>query len=73
MNLRGDYKTKILSYIQGIYPNLINEYNDIYIKGNKKCWNDLSEEIKEYCEINNIKYIDYFYHEKLVENKKNVK
>ena len=24
----------------------------------------------DYCEINNVKYINYFYHEKLVENKK---
>ena len=40
------------------------EYIDEY-------WNDLSKEIKDYCEINNVKYINYFYHEKLVENKKN--
>lgn len=71
LNLRGAYKTKILLYIQEKYPNLINEYNDIYIKGNKKYWNDLSKEIKNYCEINNVKFINYFYHEKLVENKKN--
>ena len=71
LNLRGDYKTKILLYIQEKYPKLINEYNDIYIKGNKNYWNDLSKEIKDYCEINSIKYINYFYHEKLVENKKN--
>ena len=71
LNLRGDYKTKILSYIQEKYPKLINEYNDIYIKGNRKYWNDLSKEIKDYCEINNVKYINYFYHEELVENKKN--
>ena len=71
LNLRGAYKTKILLYIQEKYPKLINEYNDIYIKGNKEYWNDLSKEIKEYCDINNVKYINYFYHEKLVENKKN--
>ncbi len=70
LNLRGDYKTKILWYIQENYPNLINEYNDIYIKGNKQYWNNLSKEICEYCESNNVKYINYFYHKKLVENKK---
>ena len=70
LNLRGEYKTKILLYIQEKYPKLINEYNDIYIKGNKKYWNDLYKEIKDYCEINNVKYINYFYHEELVENKK---
>ena len=71
LNLRGEYKTKILSYIQEKYPELINEYNDIYIKGNKQYWKILSKEIKEYCENNNVKYINYFYHEELVENKKN--
>lgn len=71
LNLRGEYKTKILFYIQEKYPELINEYNDIYIKGNKRYWYNLSKEIQEYCESNNMKYINYFYHEKLVENKKN--
>ena len=70
LNLRGDYKTKILLYIREKYPKLMNKYNDIYIKGNKKYWNDLSKEIKDYCDKNNIKYTNYFYHEKLVENKK---
>lgn len=69
LNLRGEYKTKILFYIQEKYPKLINEYNDIYIKGNKQYWKDLSKEIKEYCESNKVKYINYFYHEELVKNK----
>ena len=69
LNLRGDYKNKILFYIQEKYPEFIDEYNNIYIKGNKQYWQDLSKEIKEYCESNNVKYINYFYHEKLVENK----
>lgn len=69
LNLRGEYKTKILFYIQEKYPKLINEYNDIYIKGNKQYWKDLSKEIKEYCESNKVKYINYFYHQELVKNK----
>ena len=70
LNLRGDYKNKILFYVQEKYPNLIDKYNDIYIKGNKEYWMALSKEIKEYCEGNNIKYTNYFYHEELVKNKK---
>lgn len=69
LNLRGDYKTRILFYIQDKYPEFINEYNDIYIKGNKQYWKDLSKQIKEYCENNKVKYINYFYHEELVKNK----
>ena len=70
LNLRGDYKTKILFYIQEKYPELIDKYNNIYIRGNKQYWYDLSKEIQEYCENNNVKYINYFYHEELVQNKK---
>lgn len=69
LNLRGDYKTRILFYIQDKYPEFINEYNDIYIKGNKQYWKDLSKQIKEYCKDNKVKYINYFYHEELVKNK----
>ena len=43
--------------------------NNIYIKGNKQYWYDLAEKIKNYCESNNINYINYFYHEELVKNK----
>ena len=71
LNLRGGYKTKILCYIQEKYPKLVNEYNDIYIKGNKQYWYDLSKEIQSYCENNHIKYVNYFYHDELVEKKKN--
>lgn len=70
LNLRGDYKIEILNYIKEKYPQFITKYNEIYIKGNKKYWHDLAEEIKKYCEGNNINYINYFYHEQLVKNKK---
>lgn len=73
LNLRGEYKTKILFYIQEKYPELTDKYNDIYIKGNKQYWDNLSKEIKEYCQNNNVKYINYFYHEELVENKRSLK
>ena len=69
LNLRGDYKTKILFYIQEKYPEFIDKYNDIYIKGNKQYWYNLAKEIKDYCESNNVNYINYFYHEELVKNK----
>ena len=69
LNLRGDYKTKILFYIQEKYPEFIDKYNNIYIKGNKQYWYNLAKEIKDYCESNNVNYINYFYHEELVKNK----
>lgn len=69
LNLRGSYKQTILKYIEQKYPELLALYKAIYISGDKSYWIDLSVEIKEYCELNNIKYTNYFYHEKLVKEK----
>lgn len=69
LNLRGNYKREILDYVHVKYPNLYSEYEKIYIKGKKEYWIDLSVEIKNYCNRNRIKYINYFYHEELVKEK----
>lgn len=69
LNLRGSYKQTILDYISDKYPDLVDKYNDIYNNKNKEYWKELSKEIEEYCKTNNIKYINYFYHEELVKNK----
>ena len=70
LNLRGQYKTYIMNYIKGKYPQYYDNYVNIYIKKDKKYWNELANEINNYCEKNDIKYINYFYHEELVKNKK---
>ena len=69
LNLRGDYKSRILSYVQQKYPALYDCYRNIYINNDKSYWAELSEEIKIYCDKNSVKYINYFYHEELVKNK----
>lgn len=70
LNLRGSYKKDILDYIQEKYPEVYPEYKEIYDKKNNKYWEVLANEINKYCEENNLKYINYFYHEKLVAKKK---
>lgn len=70
LNLRGQYKTYIMNYIKEKYPEYYNEYVSIYQKNNKEYWQKLATAIKDYCEKNEIKYINYFYHEELVKNKK---
>lgn len=70
LNLRGSYKKTILEYINDKYPQYIDEYNEIYKNRNMSYWNDLSYEIDKYCKKTKVKYINYFYHEKLVSNKK---
>ena len=69
LNLRGSYKQTILDYITNKYPSLLEKYNDIYNNKNKEYWKELFQEIDVYCKLNNIKYINYFYHEELVRNK----
>lgn len=69
LNLRGSYKQTILEYIKEKYPNLLDKYNDIYNNKNREYWKKLSREIEAYCKSNNIKYMNYFYHEELVKNK----
>lgn len=69
LNLRGSYKSIILNYVSENYPEYLSDYEDIYKKGNKKYWEDLSEEIEKYCRENKICYNNYFYHEKLVAEK----
>lgn len=71
LNLRGSYKAYILNYIKDKYPNYYDHYVTIYIKNNKEYWHKLSDEINDYCKKNNINFINYFYHEELVKNKKN--
>lgn len=70
LNLRGSYKATILNYIKENYPEYYEEYLKIYNKKENAYWDTLSLEIKEYCEKNNIKYTNFFYHSKLVADKK---
>ncbi|MBR5260910.1 MAG: radical SAM protein [Oscillospiraceae bacterium] len=71
LNLRGDYKVKILDYIAANYPHLGEEYKRIYVNNNSLYWNELGAEIEEYCTQKNVKFTNFFYHSKLVKEKKN--
>lgn len=70
LNLRGSYKKDILEYIKENYYELYPKYIEIYEKKDNNYWETLADEINSYCEANNIKYINYFYHKELVEKKK---
>ena len=72
LNLRGSYKRYILNYIKEKYPNYYKKYEDIYISNNKNYWEKLAKEINNYCMKNNIKFINYFYHNELVKAKKGI-
>ena len=70
LNLRGSYKKDILDYIKENYNGVYPKYIEIYDKKNNEYWEVLANKINSYNEANNIKYVNYFYHKKLVEKKK---
>ena len=70
LNLRGSYKDVILDYIEDNYPEYIFDYKKIFVCNDKTFWINLIHEIEDYCEVNNIKYKNYFYHEALVKKEK---
>ena len=69
LNLRGAYKFYIMNYIKNKYAKYYKYYCDIYLNGNNSYWESLSKEIDNYCQRNDIKYVNYFYHSKLVKEK----
>lgn len=73
LNLRGTYKQTILNYMNSHYPMWSDEYRKIYIQKDHTYWKELEQRMVEYCEAWNIKYKNYFYHEKLVKEKRNYK
>lgn len=70
LNLRGDYKKRILNYISSHHPKLIGIYDDIYRRGNIKYWGKKEREFTEYCDMNKIRFINAFNHSKLAEDEK---
>jgi len=57
LNLRGDYKVKILNWIHENHPELDDLYREIYRKKNLSYWFDLNEEIKEFAFAAGLKYV----------------
>ena len=70
LNLRADYKYKILRYINEKYPQLNELYKEIYVYNNNKYWNKLALSIEEYCINNSVKYNISFNHKELVRKNK---
>ena len=69
VHLRGDYKQQILAYIHEKYPQLDELYQAIYAKNNETYWLEMEREFTQYCEDRGIRYVNAFYHSKLVAEK----
>ncbi len=57
LNLRGEYKPRILDYIREKHNDLHPLYEDIYIRGNRNYWYSLNEELRKFCEDENLEYL----------------
>ena len=71
LNLRGEYKSSILSYINTHHPNLKEKYETIYLEKDSTYWNTLADLLNTYCNELGLNYVNYFYQEKLVKEKLN--
>ena len=57
MNLRGDYRVRILEWIHEHYPELDGLYQDIYSKKSRAYWTALDQEMREYTSAEGMPYL----------------
>lgn len=57
LNLRGDFKVKIMEYIKSNKSELLPLYESIYNKGDMSYWIKLDKEVKEYAFKNSLEYV----------------
>lgn len=65
LNLRGASKAKIIDYITRNYPQYLDGYEEIYLKGNMLYWEQLESEIETLSQRYSFPFVNYFYHEKI--------
>lgn len=70
LNLRGEYKNSILSYINDHYPEFYDAYQNIYLKKDNTYWISLADSLATYCDSKGINYMNFFYHSELVKKNK---
>ena len=57
LNLRGSYKAVIMDYIKEKYPALLLLYQDIYNRNDRRYWEMLDTELKEYAAEIGLDYV----------------
>lgn len=57
LNLRGDFKLRIMEYIKSNKSELLPLYESIYNKGDMNYWNKLDKEVKKYAFKNSLEYV----------------
>ena len=57
LNLRGDYRARILDWVHENRPELDGLYHDIYSKKSRDFWRELDAEVRAYAESQNMPYL----------------
>ncbi len=57
LNLRGEYRVRILGWIHEKHPELDGLYHEIYSKKSRDYWNALDQEIREYTAREEMPYL----------------
>lgn len=57
LNLRGNFKPKILKYVRTKFPKLAPLYDEIYRQKNPRYWFELHKIIEDYAAKNNLEYV----------------
>lgn len=70
LNLRGDYRTRILDYIDLKYPELKELYDTVYRRKDETYWENAEKEFADYCTSESIRFVNAFHHSRLVAEKK---
>lgn len=57
LNLRGDYKGRILQWVHEHHPELDNLYCDIYTKKDRTYWSELDTDLRRFCAEKGFLYV----------------
>jgi radical SAM mobile pair protein B len=57
LNLRGDYRVRILNWIHEHHPELDGLYQEIYSKRSRAYWTELDEKVREYTAREGMPYL----------------
>ncbi|MCR4994989.1 MAG: radical SAM mobile pair protein B [Bacteroidales bacterium] len=57
LNLRGDYRARILQWVHEHHPELDQLYRDIYSKKDRTYWMQLDMQLRAFCESDGLPYL----------------
>ena len=57
LNLRGNYRTRILDWVHCNHPQLDGLYHDIYGRKDRSYWSELDADLRHFCSANALPYV----------------